>query len=638
MNFVPVHLARVPSSLSAGLMLRSIQSSQSQLLRAQIELATGRALHRPSDDAVAARSIASLDDVISQRLRRLGNLGHADGVLSALDGGIGELSDLLAEATALGLGHVDSGSGSGSMDADASAVNAMLQTVLDLANRQHAGLHIFGGTSTGRSPMVELLGGYQYRGVGAGLVTDLGLGSDIPLTMSGDDVFGSLSSRVQGDHDLDPRVLRDSRLIDLNGVRGLGIALGRVSIDLDPPGTSVIVDAGSAYTVSDLLDLLNEAVPGAFNINANGITVSPDNDVTLTISDLDGGSMAADLGLSGSFTGPGPVLAGDLDPRITSHTSVLSLGLDLGSIRIQQGEQTVDLDVSEVETVGELQQRFADLNLGIRLVISEEGDRFDLLNEISGSSVSIGEVDGGSTATDLGIRSMMRSTALSTFNAGAGVEFADALNDLRIELHDFTTFEVDLSGCTTVGDVLDAINAAAVVAYGDPPPLQAGLAADGNGITLTDTSGGDGRLIISAINGSFAAEQLGLVGETELATFVGEDRARVRVESVLTHLIDLRDALLAEDQAAIADAVARLELDRERAVSARTDAGHRVRLITAAMDRFETRQIADESLRAALRDVDYTDASMRFAALQQQLQASLAVTARISTLSLLEYL
>ena len=56
------------------------------------------------------------------------------------------------------------------------------------------------------------------------------------------------------------------------------------------------------------------------------------------------------------------------------------------------------------------------------------------------------------------------------------------------------------------------------------------------------------------------------------------------------------------------------------------------------MDRFETRQIADESLRAAIRDVDYTDASMRFAALQQQLQASLAVTARISTLTLLEYL
>ena len=638
MNFIPVHLARVPSGLSSGLMLRSIQSSQSQLLRAQIDLATGRALHRPSDDAVAARSIASLDDVISQRLRHLGNLGHADGVLSAVDGGIAELTDLLADATALGLAHGDSGTGAGSMEADAAAVNAMLQTVLNLANRQHSGLHLFGGTATGRSPMVELLGGYQYRGVGSGLVTDLGLGSAVPLTMSGDDVFGALSSRVQGDRDLDPQVLRSTRLSDLEGVRGQGVALGRLSIELDPPGTSLVVDAASAYTVGDLVDLLNAAVPDAFTANGDGIVVSADVGTTLTISDLDGGTLAADLGLEGSFAGPGPIFAGDLDPRITSHTSVVSLGLNLDRIRIEQGEQSVDLNLAGAETVGELQQRVADLNLGIRLVISEEGDRFDLLNEISGSSVSIGEVDGGTTATALGLRSLMRSTALSNFNAGAGVEFVDGLADLRIELHDFTTFDVDLSGCTTVGDVLDAINAAAVAAFGDPPPLQAGLATDGNGIMLTDTSDGAGRLIVTGINGSFAGEQLGLIGETNLATLVGSDRARVRVESVLTHLIDLRDALLAGDQAAIIDAVSRLESDQERAVDARADVGHRARLITAAMDRFETRQIADESLRAAIRDVDYTDASMRFAALQQQLQASLAVTARISTLTLLEYL
>ena len=619
-------------------MLRSIQSSQSQLLRAQIELATGRALHRPSDNAVAARSIASLDDVISQRLRRLGNLGHADGVLSSVDAGIGELTDLLAEATALGLGHTDSGSGAGSMGADASAVNAMLQSVLNLANRQHAGLHLYGGTATGRSPMIEMLGGYQYRGTGGGLVTDLGLGSAVPLTMSGDDVFGSLSSRVQGDHDLDPNVLHSTRLSDLNGVRNLGVTPGRLSIELDPPGTSTIVDASSAYDVSDLLQLLDDVAPGVFDIDVNGIVVSGDIDVTLTITDLDGGSLAADLGLNRSFTGPTPVQAGDLNPRITTHTEISALGLNLGTIRIEQGEQTVDLDLSDVGTVGDLQQKIDDLNLGLRLVVSEEGDRFDLFNEVSGSSVSIGEVGGGTTATDLGIRSLMRSTELSSFNAGAGVDFVDGMTDLRIQLHDLSAFEVDLSGCTTVGDVLDAINAAAVVAFGDPPPMQAGLAADGNGITLTDSTAGAGRLIVGTVNGSFAAEQLGLAGETELSTLTGEDRARVRVESVLTHLIDLRDALLAEDQAAIADAVTRLQADQERAVAARTDVGHRTRLVSAAMDRFETRQIADESLRAALRDVDYTDASMRFAALQQQLQASLAVTARISTLSLLEYL
>jgi len=233
---------------------------------------------------------------------------------------------------------------------------------------------------------------------------------------------------------------------------------------------------------------------------------------------------------------------------------------------------------------------------------------------------------------------MQRSTLLSTFNAGAGVDAVDGLSDMRVELHDFTSFDIDLSGCTTVGDVLDAINAAATLAFGDPPPVTARLAQDGNGIELVDGTEGEGRLIVSTLNGSFAAQQLGLEGETETSMLTGEDRSLVRVESVFTHLMDLRNALLAGDEIAVAEAVERLEEDQQRATRARSEAGHRSSMVHSAMDRFETRQIADESLRATLRDVDYTDASVRFAGLQQQLQASLAVTARISTLSLLEYL
>ncbi|MCH2148895.1 MAG: hypothetical protein MK095_05620 [Phycisphaerales bacterium] len=619
------------------MLLRSIQSSQTQLLRAQVELATGRALHRPSDNAVAARAIASLDDVISQRLRRLGNLGHADGVLAALDGGIADLSDLLAEATGLGMGHVDSGSGPGSMEADAIAVDAMLRRAFDLANRAQGGLHLFAGTSTGRSPMTEMLGGYRYGGQGSGLVTDLGLGSTVPLTMSGSEVFGSLSTRVQGDHDLDPQLNAGTRIADLNGAFGSGVHAGRFSITVEPAGTTIEVDTSGAYTVGDVVDLLNDAVPGAFGLSTTGFMITPGVGVTIAIEDIDGGTSARDLGLAGTFTGPVAISGADLDPRVTSQTTMAALGFDLGLMRIQQGSQSLDVDLSAVETVGELQQVLADLDLGIRLEIADGGDRFDLLNEISGSSLSIGEVDGGDTATQLGIRSMQRSTLLSTFNAGAGVDTVDGLSDMRVELHDFTSFDVDLSGCSTVGDVLDAINAAAL-ALGDPPPLAARLAHDGNGIELVDATEGDGRLIVSTLNGSFAAQQLGLEGETDTSTLTGDDRSLVRVESVFTHLMDLRDALLAGDEIAVAEAVERLEEDQQRAARARSEAGHRSTMVHAAMDRFETRQIADESLRATLRDVDYTDASVRFAGLQQQLQASLAVTARISTLSLLEYL
>ena len=61
-------------------------------------------------------------------------------------------------------------------------------------------------------------------------------------------------------------------------------------------------------------------------------------------------------------------------------------------------------------------------------------------------------------------------------------------------------------------------------------------------------------------------------------------------------------------------------------------------MVLDAISRFESRNIMDETLRSQLRDVDYTDASMRFATLQQQLQASLATTARLSSLSLMDFL
>ena len=233
---------------------------------------------------------------------------------------------------------------------------------------------------------------------------------------------------------------------------------------------------------------------------------------------------------------------------------------------------------------------------------------------------------------------MMRSTSLSVFNDGQGVEALEGLTDLSITLHDDSSFEVDLDGCTTVGDVLDAINAAASAAYGDPAPLVAGLAANGNGIELVDASTGGGRLIVESVNGSIAGDQLGLLGSVDATILTGEDRSQVAVESVFTHLMALRDALLEGDEASITHVVEQIEEDIDRAASARALVGHRTRMVADAMDRFESRNIIDETLRSQLRDVDYTAASLRFATLQQQLQASLATTARISSLTLLDFL
>ena len=65
------------------------------------------------------------------------------------------------------------------------------------------------------------------------MINDLGQAGKIPITMSGEDAFGALSARVEGQLDLDPTMVGGTRLLDLNGARGLGITAGSLSADIN---------------------------------------------------------------------------------------------------------------------------------------------------------------------------------------------------------------------------------------------------------------------------------------------------------------------------------------------------------------------------------------------------------------------
>jgi flagellin-like hook-associated protein FlgL len=210
--------------------------------------------------------------------------------------------------------------------------------------------------------------------------------------------------------------------------------------------------------------------------------------------------------------------------------------------------------------------------------------------------------------------------------------------DFRVTLKDGRTIDVDLEDITTVQDVLDQINAAAVGAgVTVPAEFQAALASDGNGIALTDNTVGT-TTTVAARNGSFAAADLGILGSTNSATLTGSDRATVAVESTFAHLAALRDALLSNDERGITQATGKLEADIDRVTSARADVGVRTRRITDAQIREEDLKVQDSGLKSQVQDLDFTEAAIRFTQLQQQLQAGLATAARTSALSLLDFL
>ncbi len=658
MSAIPANLARVPNLLASRIALGGIQGTNRELLLLQVRLASGKEFSRPSENAIGASTVTVLEDAIERRDQRIRNLSQADATLGALDAALADVADILQEAKGIGLSQIGVGSDEATRRNQATVIDSMLGSLTSIANRDLRGIHVFGGDAHATAPFSGLLGGLRYTGTGLGMRADLGLASDIRVTMSGEQAFGALSGRVKGDRDLDPSLTLSTRLSSLAGANGNGVRAGSIEVEVN--GTVSTVDLSDADSVGDVVNRISAAIqatdPGASvaidPASGDRIAITPSAATTVIIRDSNSTTTAGDLGLSGTYPGGATTTGLDLNPRITELTRLDSLSgmtLPLGEIVIRNGGQARRFDLSTYTTVQDFQNAVVASGIGVRVEIAEDGTRLNVRNELSGATMSVEEL-GGTTATELGIRSFAGSTLLSDFNEGRGVRQADgaidpitglpdpaADRDLRITLKDGRAFEVEFEGDLTVQDALDSINAAAAAAGIAPAEFTAALASTGNGIELSDATTGTTTLV-EDINNSSAATDLGIAGSTSTATLSGTDRATVAVDSVFSHLMALRDALLANDERGIEFATERLEADLGRATEARADVGVRSRRLAEATAREEELGIQDMALRSSIQDLDFTAAATRFASLQQQLEAGLAGASRAVNLSLLDFL
>ena len=659
MNTIHGNFTRVPTLLASQVLLDSLGRTSQELLRTQIELATGKAVGRPSDRPIAASGIAAVDDMLEQANQYLRNLSHADSVLNMVDASLAEATEALNQAHSIGLSESGVGSDAATRANQAIVIDSLLDQMTMLANRDYLGISLFGGTASGTTPMQALAGGgLQYVGVGDGLLTALPMIGATPITISGADAFGALSTRIEVSTDLQPQLTLETRLSDLGGAQGQGVALGMIELTMQPSGEVYSVDLAGCHTIGDVIDRFSEIADVTIAIDpisSLGFNVTPPVGQSLVISQ---GPAAADLGLIGTFDDPAGTVGQGLDPRISAQTDLASLGglsLPLGSIEITNLGQTHQLDLSSAQNVGDLIDLVAALDIGVRMEIADSGDRLNVVNQASGSQMSIGMFEGDQTVEMLGIRSLTSSTLLSDFNNGMSIGIVSgsldattgepdpaANMDFRINLANGESFEVDLTGCLIVGDVLNAVNQAALDAgVLVPDEFEASLVSEGNGFRFIDQTAVIGQISIEPLNGSTAIGDLGFKvgdGEGGSASLSSSDRATVAVESTFTHLMALRDALEANDERGISLATQKLETDLDRLIEVRAVVGVRSQRVSATTTRQEDLVIQYASMRSELEDLDYTEASIRFATLQQQLQAGLLTTGQLASMSLLDFL
>lgn len=768
---VPIPTTRVSDILVRERLLTQLQGDQLALFQLETQLSSGFRLVLPSDDAPAALRAVALQSLLERKDYAQSNLVTNQSYLGATDAALSNTSNLLASIRGSALSVVSTTNTDAERAAVAIEVTRTLQQLVDIGNQRFRDRYLFAGTQTAEQPYTLVDGFVEYTGNEARLKSFADLDVLFDTNLTGQEVFGGLSSAVQGTTDFNPIVTLRTKLADLRG--GQGISPGSIEIS-DGTNTSVI-DLSNAKSVGDVVALIEGNPPlgrtATATVTAQGINVLL-NGGALTIRNVGGGTTASELGIVRNVGGdPGPVVGTDLNPIVTLTTpldnilgvraqaSVPSLGANnnlifqakqrgaafndvqivfvdggpgaagnetavyddsvpsnktltitiasgvstasqiaaaveaqtpfralldpketgndgsgvvvatatdpaatgttsggsgiefdqMSGLQIVNGGETYELSFVDAKTVEDLLNVFNGSQAHVHAEINATGTGIDVRSRLSGGDFSIGE-NGGSTATQLGIRSLVHETPLNALNYRRGVQ-AVAGTDFVVQRPDGTQLQIDVSGAVTIQDVLNRINQHPDNQDLDPNVrVTARLAEYGNGIELvTADTTGTANLAVLQFNTSTAAISLGLVPpnaavsappveEGGLVRLTGRDVNPLEVGGVFTSLIRLREALEENDPQAISRAVELLDEAALKMTFSRADLGARQQTLDALQIRLQNETVDLQATLSTEIDADLAAVITEFSSRQAALQASLQTFALAFRFTLLDFL
>ncbi|MCH8932011.1 MAG: flagellar hook-associated protein FlgL [Nitrospinae bacterium] len=344
------------------------------------------------------------------------------------------------------------------------------------------------------------------------------------------------------------------------------------------------------------------------------------------------GSLQVEVGpnLTVAITRPGSDVFGtDMNPAVNVNTLLSDLnggsGVALGSFNItDRAGNTSAITVFAGDTVN---NGITAINaaVGINVTASLNASQTGLLlTDTSGTvlqSLTVTEA-GGTTAQSLGILSqndgnitgtnlnpvLTAATLISDLDAGSGLTLGqiDIVNGALAGV-------VDLSGATTVGDVLTAINGAGL-------NVTASINSQGNALQVVSNDPTT-TAVISEVAGGETAALLGIGGG-----------------NVFTALDALREAMERNDADGILASFGNLNAALDTILASRAEYGALVRTMDTLEIGHDADEVSETAQMSAVEDADFVKAASDLVALQLALEATLNTTARVLQPSLLDFL
>ena len=317
-------------------LLSQLQLNQSNLFKIQTQLSTGYRFQSISDDPVAALSVIGLQSLLQRKAQVQSNIDTNQSYLSVTDSALTSVSNLLSSARAAAVGVIGTTATDAQRSAAAQQVEQTIQQLLSTGNQQFRGRYLFSGSENTAAPFQAVDDVVQYAGNEQRLSSYQDLNLLFDTNLNGNEVFGAISSQVQGQVKITPDLTYDTPLADL--FQGQGISKGSILVS-DGTGTSTI-DLSGAKTVGDLAEMIHAHPPAGSELN---VDITADKIIiqlvkpgggNLSIREVGGGTVAQELGIrNDNGVGDNPISSRSLDPTLDGTTSLQNiLGAYAGTV------------------------------------------------------------------------------------------------------------------------------------------------------------------------------------------------------------------------------------------------------------------------------------------------------------------
>lgn len=139
---------RITQSIITRTILEGINNSRQNMNKAQLDIASGKSLHKASDNPLGFTRMSRYQSMMSQNDNFINNINNSKGWLTTTGAALNHLLDRVMEARGFAIQGADDSLNATNRAALADMVDGLLEESISLVNTKYMGKNLFAGTKT----------------------------------------------------------------------------------------------------------------------------------------------------------------------------------------------------------------------------------------------------------------------------------------------------------------------------------------------------------------------------------------------------------------------------------------------------------------------------------------------------------